>query len=94
MTIPVFVVSGQAIFREMLTHTLRATELRLVGTMTRGAEGMNEIIEARQRIVILDELTPQLSVFAWVDRLSAVLPDTRVICYLRHLRGVSCQTLL
>lgn len=94
MTIPVFVVSGQAIFREMLTHTLRATELRLVGTMTRGAEGMNEIIEARPRIVILDEFTPQLSVFAWVDRLSAVLPDTRVICYLRHLRGVSCQTLL
>ncbi|NBS11537.1 MAG: hypothetical protein EBS77_02550 [Gammaproteobacteria bacterium] len=94
MTIPVFCVSGQAIFQEMLVQTIRGTEFHLAGTLARGAEGIDALVDARPRIVILDELTPQLSMFSWVDRLSAAVPDTRVLCYVRHLRGVSCQTLL
>lgn len=94
MTIPVFSVSGQTIFQEMLLQTIRGTEFHLVGSLARGAEGIDALVDARPRIVILDEFTPQLGMFAWVDRLTAALPDTRILCYLRHVRGVSCQTLL
>jgi len=81
-------------FREVIEQIVRPTEFRVIGTITRGAEGIESLIEARPRVVILDEATPQVSLFSWVDRLSAALPDTRVICYLRVVRGVPCQTLL
>ena len=64
MTIPVFCVSGQAIFQEMLVQTIRGTEFHLAGTLARGAEGIDALVDARPRIVILDELTPQLSMFS------------------------------
>lgn len=94
MSIPLAFVSPQTLLLESFRLALSGADFQVRLMPFQGQFADMELIESRPRIVVLDAACEGGTPMVWIDRLKVALPDTRVLVYLRQVRGTECQTLL
>lgn len=94
MSIPLAFVSPQTLLLESFRQALSGADFQVRLMPFQGQFADMELIESRPRIVVLDSACEGGTPMVWIDRLKVALPDTRVLVYLRQVRGAECQTLL
>lgn len=94
MTIPVSIISPQALLIESILDASERSELRLSCRVFQQRFTLETLCKERPRVVFFDAATDWLSPLVLLDHLKKAHPDARMICYLHQLSGGRAQSLL
>lgn len=90
----IYIVDGQKAVCQMLAESLSARELSVVGTAEKIVDAVDEIVESRPHLVVLEMVLPDGQGSSLIERVRAAIPETRFLIFSDNKDGENIKACL
>ncbi|MBK1878091.1 LuxR C-terminal-related transcriptional regulator [Pelagicoccus mobilis] len=89
-----YIVDGQKAVCQMLAESLSSRDYIVAGTSEKITEAIEEIVEAKPHLVVLEMILPDGQGASLIERVRAALPDTRFLIFSDDKEGENIKACL